>query len=56
MASFHERVIGAALLRTDTYEEVEADRTATFPAMAVVVLSALGAGIGSAICADICET
>ncbi len=47
MASFHERVLGAALLRADTYEEVEADRTATFPAMVVVVLSALGAGIGS---------
>lgn len=45
--SFTRRVLGAALLDADTYEEVEADRTATRQAAAVVVLAALGAGIGS---------
>ena len=47
MARFHERLLGAALLRVEIYEEVEADRNATFQAMAVVALAALAAGIGS---------
>lgn len=47
MASFANRMVGAALLRSHTYEEVEADPH-TFPqAMGVVVLSALCAGIGT---------
>ena len=46
MASFAERVIGAAKLDVHTYEEVEADRTAFGQAMVVVVLSSLAAGIG----------
>ena len=46
MASFAERVIGAAKLDVHTYEEVEADRTAMGQAMGVVVLSSLAAGIG----------
>ena len=40
-------MIGAAKLRLETYEEVEADRSATLQAMAVVVLVALATGIGS---------
>lgn len=40
-------MIGAAKLRTDTYEEVEADRSATRQAMLVVLLVALATGIGN---------
>ena len=47
MARFHERLLGAALLRTEIYEEVEADRNATLQAMGVVVLAAAAAGVGS---------
>jgi len=39
-------MIGAAKLRTDTYEEVEADTSATRQAMSVVLLVALATGIG----------
>lgn len=46
MASFAERVIGAARLDVRTYEEVEADRATLGQAMVVVVLSSLAAGIG----------
>jgi len=48
MASFTQRMIGAARLDVATYEEVEADKTATGQALAVVFLSALAAGIGGA--------
>lgn len=41
------RMVGAALLRAHTYEEVEADRSATLQSAVVVLLSALAAGIGS---------
>jgi hypothetical protein len=44
--TFFYRVRGAALLDAATYEEVEADRTATPQALAIVLLSSLGAGIG----------
>lgn len=47
MASFTERMIGAARLDAAIYNEVEADQTATGPAMLVVVLSSLAAGIGA---------
>lgn len=47
MASMTERMIGAAKLNAQTYEEVEADQTATAQAMAVVVISSLAAGIGT---------
>ena len=46
MASFTERMIGAAKLDIFTYEEVDADTTATGQAMAVVILSSVAAGIG----------
>ena len=47
MASFTERLLGAATLNVHTYEEVEADTTAMGQAMGVVILSSLAAGIGN---------
>lgn len=47
MTSFKDRMIGAAKLDADIYEEVEADKTAMGQAMGVVVLSSVAAGIGS---------
>ena len=47
MASFTDRMIGAARLEVHTYEEVEADGSATRQAMGVVLLSSLAGGIGS---------
>ncbi len=47
MASFSERMLGAAALDVRTYEEVEADPSAIGQAMGVVILSSLAAGIGS---------
>ena len=46
MASWVQRMIGAAKLDVTTFEEVEADSTATVQAMGVVLLSAMAAGIG----------
>ena len=48
MSSFTNRIIGAARLDSSTYEEVEADKSALGQAMAVVILSSVAAGIGSA--------
>lgn len=45
--TFFRRLVGAAMLDAATYEEVEADRTATPQALAVVVFSSLAAGIGA---------
>jgi hypothetical protein len=47
MATFAQRMIGAARLDAAIYEEVEADRSATWPALAVVVLASVAAGIGT---------
>jgi hypothetical protein len=47
MTTFLHRVTGAALLNPAIYEEVEADRTATMQALAVVALSSLAAGVGA---------
>ena len=47
MTSFTGRIVGAAKLRVATYEEVEADATATGQAMGVVLLASIAAGIGS---------
>ena len=47
MASFTERMIGAAKLDVRVYEEVEADTGATGQAMGVVLLSSLAGGIGT---------
>jgi hypothetical protein len=46
MGSITERMKGAALLNIATYEEVEADTTATGQAAVVVALSAIASGIG----------
>lgn len=46
-SSFVERMIGAAKLDVNTYEEVEADTSALGQAMAVVVMASIAAGIGS---------
>jgi len=48
MANWAERVIGAAMLRSATYEEVEADRGANLQALAVVLVSAIAAGFSMA--------
>jgi hypothetical protein len=48
MSTFAERFIGAACLKPDIYEEVEADKTATGQAMLVVALSSVAGGIGMA--------
>jgi hypothetical protein len=44
--TFLRRVFGAAMLDPATYEEVEADKTATIQAGATVILSSLAAGVG----------
>ena len=46
MTTFVARLTGAAMLNAATYEEVEADRSATMQAMGVVALSSLAAGVG----------
>jgi hypothetical protein len=47
MALFTDRMIRAAKLDVNLYEEVEADKTAMGQAMAVVILSSVAAGIGT---------
>lgn len=47
MASVTDRMIRAAKLDVNLYEEVEADKGAMGQAMAVVVLSSVAAGVGS---------
>jgi len=46
MSSFNERIIGAAKLDVEIYEEVESDKSAMNQAMGVVILSSLAAGLG----------
>ena len=47
MTSFKDRILRAAKLDADLYEEVEADKSAMPQAMGVVVLSSVAAGIGA---------
>ena len=47
MSPFVDRMIRAAKLDPQLYEEVEADHSATGQAMGVVILSSVAAGIGS---------
>ncbi|MBW3570618.1 MAG: YIP1 family protein [Gemmatimonadetes bacterium] len=47
MASLTERMIGAAMLNVATYEEVEADQTATSQAAIVVAIVAVAGAIGN---------
>ena len=53
MSSFTERMIGAARLDAETYEEVEHDANAMGQAVAVVLLSSIAAGIGSVLYMDL---
>ena len=46
MAALVDRMIGAARLNVQTYEEVENDTSATGQAMLVVVLSSVAGGLG----------
>ena len=48
MSSLANRMVRAAKLDVNLYEEVEADKQAMGQAMGVVVLASLAAGIGSA--------
>lgn len=48
MTTFIRRILGALGLDAATFEDVEADRSATRQAMLVVVLASIGAGIGNA--------
>ncbi len=48
MATWTQRMIGAAKLDVATYEEVEADSGATMQAMLAVVVAAIAAGVGQA--------
>ena len=47
MTSFTNRMIRAAKLDVNLYEEVEADKGAMGQAMGVVILSSVAAGIGT---------
>jgi hypothetical protein len=47
MATFVDRMIGAAKLNVETYEEVERDSNATGQAVAVVLLSSAAQAVGS---------
>ena len=46
MTTFARRVLGAALLDAQVYEEVEADSRATRQAVALVLLAGVAGGIG----------
>jgi hypothetical protein len=48
MATFVQRMIGAARLDVRVIEEIEADKEGTMPALGVVVLAAIAEGIGGA--------
>ncbi len=48
MTSFKNRIVRAAMLDVNLYEEVEADKKALGQSIGVVVLSSLAAGIGGA--------
>jgi hypothetical protein len=48
MADYLNRIVRAAKLESDLYEEVEADTGAMRQAMGVVMLASIAAGIGSA--------
>jgi len=48
MANLKDRIIRAAMLDVNLYEEVEADKNALGQAMGVVILSSIAAGVGGA--------
>ena len=45
-SNFKNRIIRAAMLDSNLYEEVEADKSAQGQAMAIVILASIAAGIG----------
>jgi hypothetical protein len=45
--TFGQRITGVLKLQPSTFEEIEADRSATGQAVAVVVIASLAAGIGA---------
>ena len=47
MQNYIDRIVRAAKLDVNLYEEVEADKGALGQAMGVVVLSSIAAGVGS---------
>ncbi|MCP4421692.1 MAG: hypothetical protein GY805_34195, partial [Chloroflexi bacterium] len=47
-----ERIIGVLKLDVNTYEEIEADESATSQAAIVVVVAAILSGIGTGIAGD----
>jgi hypothetical protein len=47
--TFTQRMLGAAKLEPNTYEEVEADHSALPQALGVVILASVATGIGSAV-------
>ena len=46
------RMLGAVLLRVDTYEEVERDRGATLQALAIVILVSIAGLVGTLLGGD----
>ena len=46
MTTFLRRIYGAAVLDAGTYEEVEADRSAAWQAVGVVLLASIAGGMG----------
>ena len=47
-----DRMLGAARLSSDTYEEVESDSSATIQALLVVIIVAIASGIGGSLNGD----
>jgi hypothetical protein len=46
MTTLTKQLLGSASLKVSSYEEIESDRHATWQAIAIVILSSLGAAIG----------
>ena len=49
MSTLANRLIGSAVLRAESYEEVEADTHANLQAVAIVILSSIAAAVGAGI-------
>ena len=47
MEKMLERMLGAALLKVDTFEDVEHDRSATVQALLVVIIVSISSGVGA---------
>ena len=51
MKTFFKRMIGAARFDAHTYEQIEADKTSTPGAVAVVLIASVAAAVGLGACA-----